>query len=100
LDLHIKCDTSLVIGSLRIVYVFWGRLCSILSALEDLQNGSAKFRLSLFNYHFTITIPLLPLNDDLVHFSLKGNELLLNLVPSFNFVPRSFFIDNFHFNQK
>lgn len=33
-------------------------------------------------------------------FHLRVMNCLLNLVPSFNFVPRSFFIDNFHFNQK
>lgn len=54
----------------------WREPCSNFSALEDLQSCSDKFRLCLFNYHVTIRTPLLPLNDDFVHFSLKGNELL------------------------
>lgn len=53
----------------------WGRLCSVVGALEGLQHGAAKFGLSLFNYHFAIATPLPPLSDESVHFSLRGNEL-------------------------
>lgn len=61
-------------------------------------------QLSLGYVFLITTLPSRPHSclwkTNLVHFSLKGNELLAQSGSRFNFVPRSFFIDSFHFNQK